>query len=35
MWCFRRVFKDERLLVLLERFVKLLPELSISRALFT
>ena len=26
MWCFRRVFKDERLLVLLERFVKLLPE---------
>lgn len=26
MWCFRRVFKDERLLVLLERFVTLLPE---------
>ena len=26
MWCFRRVFKDKRLLVLLERFVKLLPE---------
>ena len=26
MWCFRRVFKDERLLVLLERFVTMLPE---------
>lgn len=26
IWCFRRVFKDKRLLVLLERFVKLLPE---------
>ena len=26
MWCFRRIFKDERLLVLLERFVTMLPE---------
>lgn len=26
MWCYRRVFKDEKLLVLLERFVTMLPE---------
>ena len=26
MWCFRRVFKDGKLLVLLERFVTLLPK---------
>lgn len=26
MWCFRRVFKDRILLVLLERFVTMLPE---------
>ena len=26
MWCFRRVFKDKKLLVLLERFVTMLPE---------